>query len=621
MAAGTTKHGRAGADAAKQPDVSWSRVVRTTRERFGIRGFRPGQQEILRAVFAGRDVLGLLPTGGGKTLTYQLPALLLQKPVLVVSPLIALMQDQQDRAEEANIAVEKLDSTVSAKQQHRAEAEIESGVAQLIYCTPERLATPEFLKELTDAGGVSLFVVDEAHCISQWGHDFRPAYLNLGYARAALGKPPLLALTATATQGVCDEILHVLCAEDAVVVNTGSERTNLYLRVLPAVSLDAKLARVGELLEKQAGTGIIYTASVRSADELHDWLKDHGISVGHYHGQMSPKERTEVQEAFMRGEQKVMIATKAFGLGIDKPDIRFVYHFEFPDSLETYAQEAGRAGRDGLDAHCVLLYRLEDKRIQSFFLGGRYPKLEEVRAVLEAIRGAVANSKVLAEASGVGQKRTEVILHLLREAGVVKNTRKGLVLLHTEPASDAEIGYLLHEYAERAAHDRDRLSEMMHYAETAGCRTQILREYFGEDPGEPCGRCDNCERGAAHEQRLQLAAAAAKKGGRLRRKSAAAETGKDPARELLLKDEARKGSPDAHDAHGTTVVETLHGVIRTTSPETLPISEPETFKRGDFVRHKSFGVGDIRDTHCGAAMVHFAKGGTKKVLVDFLQPA
>ena len=524
---------------------------------------------------------------------------------------------------EAHIAVEKMDSTVSVKEQHKAEKEIDSGAAQLIYCTPERLASSEFLKEINDAGGISLFVVDEAHCISQWGHDFRPAYLNLGYAREALrgadGKlPPLLALTATATQQVCDEILAVLHANDPVVVNTGSERTNLYFRVLPTVSTDAKLARIGEMLEKQEGTGIIYTASVRSADELHDWLKDHGIPVGHYHGQMSAHDRTEVQEAFMRGEHKVMIATKAFGLGIDKPDIRFVYHFEFPDSLETYVQEAGRAGRDGLDSHCVLLYRLEDKRIQSFFLGGRYPKPEEVRSVLQAIGGTVVSAKVLAEASCVGQKRTEVILHLLREAGVVKNTREGLVLAYKDAISDAEIDHLLKEYAERAAHDKDRLAEIMHYAETAGCRTQVMREYFSEDPGEPCGRCDNCERGAAHRERLTLAAAADKGGKRLRKKSLAAETGKDPARELLLKEESQ---PASADAHGTTVVETLHGVIRTTAPETLPRSEPEKFKRGDYVRHKSFGVGDIRDIHGNAAMVHFAKGGTKKVLVDFLSAA
>ena len=248
-----TKQAGPGVSTDTTTPVDWSRITREAKRHFGIRGFRPGQREILEAVFQGRDVLGLLPTGGGKTLTYQIPALLFSKPVLVVSPLIALMQDQQDRATEAHIAVEKMDSTVTAKERHKAEAEIDGGTAQLIYCTPERLQNPEFIKELHDAGGISLFVVDEAHCISQWGHDFRPAYLNLGYARESLrgsdGKlPPTLLLTATATQQVIDEILDVMHAKEAVVVNTGTERTNLYMRVFPTVSLDAKLARIGELL-------------------------------------------------------------------------------------------------------------------------------------------------------------------------------------------------------------------------------------------------------------------------------------------------------------------------------------------------------------------------------------
>ncbi len=369
----------------KSAQPAWKDIVREARRRFGINGFRPGQREILEAVFAGQNALGILPTGGGKSLTYQLPALFLEHPVVVVSPLIALMQDQQEHAAEANIAVEKIDSTLGIKASQQAVENIEEGRSQLIYVTPEQLENPEFIAELKTSGGVGLFVVDEAHCISQWGHDFRPAYLGLGFARQQLGNPPVLALTATATQEVIDEILEVLHAKDAVVVNTGSERTNLHLAVYPTVNADAKLARIGELLEKEEGTGIIYTASIRSADELHDWLKEHGISVGHYHGKMKTKDREQVQQEFMRGEHKVMIATKAFGLGIDKPDIRFVFHFEFPDSLETYAQEAGRAGRDGLPSRAVLLYRLEDKRIQTYFMAGRYPRAQEVSAVLEAL--------------------------------------------------------------------------------------------------------------------------------------------------------------------------------------------------------------------------------------------
>ena len=329
------------------PPIDWPKLLHEAQHRFGIKRFRPGQQEVLTAVFQGRDCLAILPTGAGKSLTYQLPACFLPKPVVVVSPLIALMQDQQAKAERAEITSENLNSTLKHAEALLAEHQIAEHIAQLIYVTPERLQTEDFLHQLESSGGISLLVVDEAHTIVQWGHDFRPAFQAIGEARKRLGNPPVLALTATATEEVATEILASLHAPDAVRINTGTDRDNLFFSVHPTVNNPAKLARILAMLEREKGTGIIYTASVRSADELYSFLTDRRISVAHYHGKMTANARRDIQQAFMRGDHKVMIATKAFGLGIDKPDIRFVYHFEFPDSLETYYQEAGRAGRDG----------------------------------------------------------------------------------------------------------------------------------------------------------------------------------------------------------------------------------------------------------------------------------
>jgi ATP-dependent DNA helicase RecQ len=571
--------------------IPWAGLLQEARQRFGIKRFRSAQREVLESVFNGRSTIAIMPTGAGKSLTYQLPALFLSRPVVVVSPLIALMQDQQDKAERAEIAVEKIDSTLSTSEATAIADLIAQGIPQLIYVTPERLENREFVASLAESG-VALFVVDEAHCIAQWGHDFRPAYLNLGYARKALGNPPVLALTGTATAEIVKEIRSLLEVADATIVNAGTERENIFFSVYPTVNTDAKLARIASMIAQEEGTGIIYTASVRSANELYQWLTERGISVGHYHGRMRARDRERVQQDFMGGEHKVMIATKAFGLGIDKPDIRFVYHYEFPDSLETYAQEAGRAGRDGAHAHAALLYRLEDKRIQSFFLAGRYPKLPELRAVLEVLAShsrqdqSPASALHIAAESGVGRRRTQVILHLLRQAALVRRGRRGYVLKSAQPPTDQALATLLETYVERAQNDKERLAEMMHYAEAVQCRTQILRSYFGEPEGEACQHCDNCRRAAAQSS-------------------------------------DRPTQTPAHiPAQPTVIIETMHGTIATTAPETLPIPEsPLPFSAGDQVHHRRFGIGKVLDIHQDNVLVEFERAGQKRLRADFLRPA
>jgi ATP-dependent DNA helicase RecQ len=457
--------------------------------------FRPGQREIIEQVLAGRDTVGVLPTGTGKSLCFQLPALLIPGPTVIVSPLIALMKDQHDKAAQAGIPSAKLDSTLSAAEEQQVVREIAAGEQELIYVTPERLEKAECL-QLLERSGVSLFVIDEAHCVSQWGHDFRPAYLALGEAIRALGRPRVLALTATATPAVTVDICKQLGLRDPAVVNTGIDRPGLHLDVYRTVNDDSKFDRLTGLLAERPGSAIVYLATVRAAKDLHGRLEQAGLSVACYHGKMRAAERHESQERFMAGDRRVMVATKAFGLGIDKPDIRQVIHYQFPDSPESYYQEAGRGGRDGAPAWATLLYRLEDRRIQSFFLGGKYPRREDswrlVQVLAAVARGgdAAVTVRDLAEATGLAERKTRVVMALLQGAGILAPGRR--VRLRREPSSPEELDRLLDGYEQRHDDDRERLEAMMRYAQTAQCRMSFLRVYFGEEAGQACGRCDNC---------------------------------------------------------------------------------------------------------------------------------
>ena len=477
------------------PDTA---IARAAREIFGWTTLRAGQSEAIEALVAGRDAIVVLPTGAGKSAVYQLAGALRDGLTVVVSPLIALQDDQVAQLSSAPRAARGavLNSTLGERATAELWDELRSGAVGYLFLTPEQLSKDDVVGALRDVG-VALLAVDEAHCVASWGHDFRPDYLRLGAVRERLGAPPVVALTATGAEPVRVEVAERLRLVDPAVVVRGVDRPNIDLTVRRAVTAEEKRAAVIAHVSAMTGSGLLYTATRREAEEYAATIAEAGSRVRVYHAGLSRSEREETHRAFLADEVDLVVATNAFGMGIDKPDVRFVTHASVPESLDAYYQEIGRAGRDGDAADATLFYRQEDLGIRKYFVS-RSVDVDELAAAYSAVAkaGGPLAAKALAAAVDAPPRRVTHLINLLVEGGVVRVGRRGAVA--AAAVSPSEAAARAAEASERRERiEQSRLDVMRRYADTRDCRRRTLLRYFGEDLDAPCGSCDTCRAGTA----------------------------------------------------------------------------------------------------------------------------
>ncbi|MCU0491135.1 MAG: ATP-dependent DNA helicase [Chloroflexaceae bacterium] len=476
------------------------RARRIAQEQLGYERLHAGQEEAIKSIAAGCDTLAVMPTGAGKSAIYQIAGQMLNGPTIVISPLIALQQDQVDSINEQELGgAAQLNSALSGRNREATLQQLSEGQVEFIFLAPEQLANMEVLERLRESRP-SLFVVDEAHCVSEWGHDFRPDYLRLGAAVEALGHPPVLALTATAAPLVRDEIVERLSMRDPNVIVRGFDRPNIWLGVEKFYNDKDKREALLAWVEAAPKPGIVYAATRQRAEEVAAALTERGVATLFYHAGLPARERERRQNAFMHDEVAVMVATTAFGMGIDKPNVRFVVHHDISDAVDSYYQELGRGGRDGEDAEAVLFYCPEDVGLRRFFASGGQVDADQISLVAQALgRSRRPQSfAALQGATGLSQTKLMIALNHLEDIGAVELRPDGTIA-PTRALHDLDnVTEAVEAAVERQQHlKRSRVEMMRGYAESRDCRRRYLLGYFGEELAEPCGYCDVCESGLA----------------------------------------------------------------------------------------------------------------------------